>query len=308
METGEFAFIRRLIGRLPNDNRLSVGPGDDCAVLPGGERPLLLTTDILTEGVDFYLAEAGAKAVGRKAMGANLSDIAAMAGVPTAALLGVVLPEDGSNGLADELLEGCLELANEFQVSLAGGDTNSWQGGLVISITILGEVGPTGAVTRSGAKPGDWLFVTGPTGGSLLGRHLQPRPRIREALQLAATVPIHAMIDISDGLAADLGHILERSGCGAVVESERVPTHADAVTMAERSGRTPLDHALNDGEDFELIFAVSAADGERLIREQPVPGVTLHKFGECVTDGYWLQTGRERVPLEPKGWAHRFSD
>jgi thiamine-monophosphate kinase len=280
-----------------------VGPGDDCAVLAPPRRPLLVTTDVLTDGVDFRLAEVGGRAVGRKAMAANVSDVAAMAGVPTAAVVGVVLPTGGdSRRLAEELYQGLREVADACRFPIVGGDTNTWAGGLVVSVTLLGEATGTGAVTRGGAKPGDWVFVTGPCGGSILGRHLSPSPRVKEALALHAAVELHAMIDVSDGLTADLGHILEESRCGAVVFADAVPVHPDAIELSRRTGKRPLEHALGDGEDFELVFTVSAADGEKLLRERPVPG--LAKIGECVESGLWLEEGGVRQPLAPSGWVH----
>ncbi|MGL6096666.1 MAG: thiamine-phosphate kinase, partial [Fimbriiglobus sp.] len=191
MPAGEFEYIRWIRSRTPADVRVLVGPGDDCAVLVPPSRPLLVTTDVLTEGVDFWLAEAGPRAVGRKAMAVNLSDIAAMAGVPNAAVVGVVLPHDGGRPLAEELFAGLREVADAFGVAVVGGDTNAWAGGLVISVTVLGEATHRGPVVRSGAKPGDWVFVTGPTGGSILGRHLAPTPRVREALALHAAADLH---------------------------------------------------------------------------------------------------------------------
>jgi thiamine-monophosphate kinase len=146
------------------------------------------------------------------------------------------------------------------------------------------------------------VFVTGPVGGSILGRHLAPQPRVTEAQLLHRMVDLHAMADVSDGLVADLGHILDESRCGAVVFADAVPVHPDAVELARRTGRPPLDHALGDGEDFELVFTVSPADGERLLREMPVPG--LAKVGECVGAGLWLEEQGGRRPLAAAGWVH----
>ena len=298
----EFDFIRNVRARTPAAPGVLVGPGDDCAVLawPGG--PLLITTDMLTEGVDFLLAECGPQAVGRKAMAVNLSDIAAMAGRPTAAVVGLVLPRTNGEDIAVGVYDGLREVADAFGIPIVGGDTNSWDGGLVVSVTIIGEATGRGAVLRSGAKPGDWLFVTGPLGGSLLGRHLAPTPRIQVALALHASVDLHAMIDISDGLTADLMHILEESGCGAVLQASTIPIHADAIARSKQTGMTPLDHALGDGEDFELAFAVSPTDGARLVRESPVAG--LHHIGEFIDAGLWLVDGGVRKAVMPSGWVH----
>lgn len=301
---GEFSFISWLRNRTPTDSRIVVGPGDDAAVLAASARQQLVTVDMLMDGVDFHLHEVGAKAAGRKAMAVNLSDIAAMAGVPTAAVISVALPKQNGRAIGEQLYLGARELAEEFGVAIAGGDTNSWDGPLVISITLLGEATPRGPVLRSGAKSGDWLLVTGPLGGSIRGKHLRFTPRVREALQLHDAANLHALIDISDGLAADLNHILEESGCGAVLEAGAIPVAADAVERSRVSGQSPLLHALGDGEDFELIAAVSPADGARLIGEQPVSGINLVKIGECIPTGLWIEDGGARRELKPTGWVH----
>jgi thiamine-monophosphate kinase len=299
----EFAYIDWLRRRTPPNSRVLLGPGDDCAVLAPGDRPLLVTTDMLLEGTHFRLAEVGARRVGRKAMAVNLSDIAAMAGKPLAAVVSVGLPRQGPAHLAEELYQGLRDLADAFQTSIIGGDTNSWTGGLAISLTLLGEAEPPGPILRSGAKPGDWLLVTGPLGGSILGKHLDFVPRVAEASALHQLVPIHAMIDISDGLAGDLGHIAEESGCGAIVHAESVPISAAARQLSD--GRSPLEHALTDGEDFELLLAVAPADAERLLRTQPIAGMTLSHVGECRADaGLWLEESRQIRPLVRGAYEH----
>jgi thiamine-monophosphate kinase len=291
----EFDYIDWLRKRTPSGPRVRIGPGDDCAVLDWTNPTCLVTTDVLLEGRHFKLAEVGPRRIGRKAMAVNLSDIAAMAGWPVAAVVGVALPNAGGRKLGEELYLGMREMADAFDTALVGGDTNSWEGPLVISVTLLGEAVGRGPVTRSGAKPGDWLLVTGALGGSMAGKHLDFTPRIHEALQLHSLVELHAMIDISDGLAADVHHICEESRCGAVLRAEAIP-----LAPAAKS----LENALGDGEDFELAFAVSPTDGERLIREQPVTGIQLWHVGEFVADGFWLEEKGSRRKLEPKGWAH----
>ncbi|MCE9568189.1 MAG: thiamine-phosphate kinase [Planctomycetes bacterium] len=297
----EFHYIRWLRSQTTGDPRVLVGPGDDCAVLMPPSRPLLVTTDMLMDGTDFIVSEVGPRRVGRKAMAANLSDIAAMAGVPVGAVVSVALPR-GSREFAEQLYLGLRDVADAFNVPIVGGDTNSWAGSLVISVTAFGEATERGAVLRSGAKVGDWIFVTGPLGGSIRGHHLDFTPRVREALALHAAVELHAMCDISDGLAGDLNHILEESNCGAVLMAEAIPVSADARELSHTSGKSPLQHALGDGEDFELVFTVSATDGERLLRNPPIAG--LVKIGECVESGLWLETGGRREPLQPTGWVH----
>ncbi len=300
---GEFAYIDWLRRQTPASPRVPVGPGDDTAVLrwPSGA-DCLVTTDMLLEGSCFLLAEAGARRVGRKAMAVNLSDVAAMAGRPVAAVVSVGLPRDGGRALGEDLYRGLRDVADAFDTALVGGDTNSWDGPLVVSVTVLGEATGRGPVRRSGARPGDWLLVTGAFGGSILGKHLAFTPRVREALRLHEAADLHAMIDVSDGLAQDVYHVCEESRCGAVLKAEAIPITAEARGMSD--GKSPLEHALGDGEDFELVFAVAPDEGRRLLESQPVPGVTLAHVGECVAEGLWLEEGGRRRALEPKGYAH----
>ncbi len=301
--TGEFGYIDWLRRRTPADPRVLLGPGDDTAALrltPGV--PCLVTTDMLLEGSCFLLKEAGPRLVGRKAMAVNLSDIAAMAGRPVAAVVSAGLPRQGGRALAEELYLGLRELADAFDTAVVGGDTNSWDGPLVLSVTLLGEASGRGPVRRSGARPGDWLLVTGPLGGSIFGKHLTFTPRVREAVQLHTLADLHALIDISDGLAADVNHLCSESRCGAVLRAESIPLTPEAGRAAD--GRSPLEHGLTDGEDFELVLAVSPDDGRRLLAEQPVEGITLSHIGECVEKGLWLEQGGERRALEPKGYEH----
>jgi thiamine-monophosphate kinase len=287
----EFALIDWIRRRAPGSSSVVLGIGDDCAMLrtrPGCE--ILATTDMLMDGRHFRLQRDGPEAVGYKALAVNLSDIAAMAGIPLAALVSVALPHEGAAPIAQGILAGMKPLAERFDVALAGGDTNAWDGPLVVCLTLLGEPTPPGPVRRSGACLGDSILVTGPLGGSLRGRHLRPEPRLREAQALQRAANIHAMIDLSDGLASDLDHILvESGGLGATLEEESIPIHPDAIAMAE-DGRTPLDHALRDGEDFELCLTVAPAVAERVLRE-PLEGVRLYRVGEIIaTSGLWLRS------------------
>jgi thiamine-monophosphate kinase len=305
--SGESAYIEWLRQRTPPATRVLVGPGDDAAVLQRPENSLLVTTDMLLDGTCFRLEEAGAFRVGRKAINVNLSDIAAMAGVPTSAVVSVGLPRTGVSGLADQLYLGMRDAADAFQVPLVGGDTNSWDGPLTISVTMLGEATARGPVLRSGAQIGDWIIVTGPLGGSILGHHLDFTPRVREALRLHELANLHAMIDLSDGLAKDLHHICAESRCGAVLIADSIPISDAARELSIQDGRPPLDHALSDGEDFELVFTVSADDGDRLVREQSVSGIRLYRIGEIVADGLWLEGTGQRERLDPRGYEHRWS-
>jgi thiamine-monophosphate kinase len=300
---GEFAYIDWLRRHTPADPRVLIGPGDDAAALRwNANAACLVTTDMLLEGSCFRLAEAGPRLVGRKAMAVNLSDIAAMAGRPVAAVVSVGLPRAGGRALAEELYHGLREMADAFDTAVAGGDTNSWDGPLVIAVTLLGEATPRGPVRRSGARPGDWLLVTGSLGGSICGKHLTFTPRVREALQLHERAALHALIDISDGLAADLNHICAESRCGAVLRAESVPICDAARSLAD--GRSALEHALTDGEDFELIVALPQAEAQQLLQTQPIAGITLVHIGECVEQGLWLEEKGQRRPLAPGGYVH----
>ena len=150
--------------------------------------------------------------------------------------------------------------------------------------------------------------MTGPLGGSILGHHLDFTPRINEALQLHASAQLHAMMDISDGLTADLQHILDESQCGAILEAAAIPITEAARELSIRTGKPPLEHATGDGEDFELLFTVSAQDGNQLLQRQPIPGISLYKIGECVADsGMWLQTNEGLQRIEGMGWEHTLS-
>jgi len=214
------------------------------------------------------------------------------------------LPRRHGRAVAEHLYEGMREVADRFDVPIVGGDTNSWNGGLVVSVTLVGEATDKGPVRRGGAKPGDWIFVTGLLGGSILGKHLDFTPRMREALVLHRLANIHAMIDISDGLAADLHHICTESACGAILNAEAIPISPAAHRLALTSGRSPLDHALADGEDFELVFAVTPEDGQMLLNENSIPGMTLVHIGEMTQEGYWLDRAGSREPLAPRGYVH----
>ena len=301
--SAEFDFIRWLRTRTPQFPNVLVGPGDDCAVLEPAWSRVLITTDILTEGTDFTRDRATPREIGRKAMAVNLSDIAGMGGRATAAVVGLVIPQTGMSGdEVRELYSGLEEVAGEFGVPIVGGDTNSWNGALVVSVTVLGETGDRGPLLRSGAKVGDAIFVTGPCGGSILGRHLNPQPRLLEIAHLAAVASIASCIDISDGLSADLMHILGASGCGAILDADAIPIHPDAVQLSLRTGKTPLHHALSDGEDFELIFTAPIAEAAKLFGEPHAL-----RIGTVIDAGLWLRDSNGISPLEAKGWVHTFA-
>lgn len=305
MERQLIAWLRE---HLPPHPLLRLGIGDDAAVLRMARLDeCVVTVDMLTDHVDFQLAKVDPRRVGRKALAANLSDLAAMAAKPLAGVIALALPRQGAMELAVALYEGLLPLAQQYDLAIAGGDTNCWDGPLAISITLLGEVTGRGPLCRSGAVPGDHVLVTGSFGGSILGRHLDFEPRVGEALALHARYQLHAGTDASDGLSLDLSHIAEESHCGAVIHADAVPVAADARRLAERlaNGSTPLDHALGDGEDFELILAVPPDVARRMLTQQPV-GVSLSDIGQFVAEpGLWIEDAGGRRPLVPRGWEHK---
>lgn len=300
----EDEWVAALAGRLAPGGVDGVGIGHDCAQLDLGGQPAVVATDVLVDGVHFRLAECGARLAAGKALRVNLSDLAAAASVPVAWFLGLVLPQAAPPGLQEELLEGFAEASRTFGVPCAGGDTNVAAGPLVLAVTVVGLPGPMGMLTRSGARVGDVLSVTGPLGGSLLGRHLRAEPRVREAQVLAALRVPHAMMDVSDGLSRDLPRLCLASGVGARLEAARVPVHADALRAAD-GRRSALEHALDDGEDFELLVA-HAPLAPATERELEAAGVRLHAVGQVVPQalGVRLCDAHGSVPLTPRGFDH----
>ena len=265
----ELELIRQLPRALPTNPSLVTGPGDDCAVLDLGlpDRWLLFKTDAVVEGVHFT-REAPPEKVGHKALARCLSDIAAMAGTPTAAVITLGLPQDFDPGYLTGLYAGLGALARRHEVAVAGGETTTSPATLWISIALIGTVDRNRCLHRGGSQAGDAIFVTGELGGSLAsGRHLEFEPRLAEARWLAGRFPVHSMIDLSDGLASDLRHLLEAGKVGAELLKTAVPISRSARRQArgESSAKTPLLAALTDGEDFELLFTVPAREAVALL-------------------------------------------
>lgn len=306
--TGEFRLIESFRAAACSSPGVLTGIGDDTAIVDRPEGLVLLAADMLLEGVHFDLATATAREIGHKVLAVNLSDIAAMAGTPRYALVSLALPRRFSddNGLrcAEQIFAGIHSLASRFDTAIVGGDTNSWDGPVVVNVAITGEVSTGGAVTRAGAKPGDWILVTGALGGSITGRHLNFIPRVSEALTLRKTSHLHAMIDVSDGLVADLYHLLEESGVGAILDQSSIPISHTAAGLHD--GKSPLEHALGDGEDFELLFTVPAEDGAKLIASNPL-SIPLSHIGEITAGDKCLirDEAGQKQPLPRLGWSHR---
>ena len=213
--------------------------------------------------------------------------------------------------MAIQLYEGLLPLAAEFDICLAGGDTNTYDGPLVLSVTALGTVTGRGPLTRSGGKAGDWLLVTGTLGGSILGHMLDFTPRVKEAVELHERYELHAGIDISDGLALDASRLAAASNCGAVIYTDKVPVARDAIRLAEQELATDphaaaLKHALGDGQDFELLIAAAPEVAKQILREKPTE-CSITVVGELIKEkSLWQKTeNNDRTPLEISGWQHQ---
>ena len=291
----EFDLIRALAAAQAPDPRVPVGIGDDAAVLDV-RGPVVVCTDLVAEGVHFT-AEAPPHLVGRKALAVNLSDCAAMAAVPVAAFVGLLTDRRRGYDYAAGVMAGVRDLARESNVSLAGGDTASHAGPVSVCVTVVATAAHP--IRRTGAKPGDALLVTGALGGSLAGgRHLTFSPRVAEALRLREAADLHAMLDLSDGLLADCGRLCEASGVAATLHADAVPVHPDAAGS--------LAAALTDGEDFELLLAVTEADAAALLAAPPAPGLT--RVG-AVSAGSGVRVvnrdGRE-LTFPESGYEHAF--
>lgn len=318
----EFELIQRLTRSLPINESVVVGPGDDCAVLEfGGERQLLFKADAVVEGVHFT-AQTPPEKIGRKALARCLSDIAAMAGTPSAAMVTLGLPREFQPEFVQQIYAGMNALAQQHGVAIVGGETTLNPDRMLISIALLGSVAKGKAVLRSGAKVGDAIFVTGELGGSLAGKHLDFEPRLAEARWLAEQFAIHAMIDLSDGLAGDLRHVLKAGGVGAELlksalpisraakERSRVRENADAMVHPPThvgGHKPPLLAALTDGEDFELLFTVASKDAVPLLDawKKQFPKLRLSCIGR-ITAGNTV-TLRDKTGVQPmpaRGYVH----
>lgn len=330
-ELGEFALINRIRALLPEPGPgVLVGIGDDVAVLQGtGDRVWLATCDVLVEGSHFLRDAIAPRRLGRKALAVNLSDVASAGGVPRYALVSLGLPGDIAVEFIEELYAGLRDEGTTFGVDVVGGNVSRSRHGMFVDVFLLGQAPRADVVLRSGARPGDRILLTGSVGDAAAGvallldpglsaspgyakeavdRQHSPSPRVREGALIGASHAASAMIDVSDGLAGDLGHICERSGVSSRLFAERLPACADnrALSLAARGDEWHF--ALRGGEDYELLFTAApdrAADLARRITAET--GTTVTDIGEILPAGgaaeLVLPNGA-RIPLGGMGWDH----
>jgi thiamine-monophosphate kinase len=323
---GEFGLIDRIRSRFSQPVAPELGIGDDAALLsPAPGCQVLVSTDLLAEGVHFDLGFGPARLLGCKSLAVNLSDIASMGAIPRWFFLSLAIPAGFPLETIEGLLDGLAEQAVAHTCILAGGDTCSSKSGLVISVTIMGEQRPELILKRSGAQPGDEVWVSGTLGDSALGlklltegkrlggdddyllqRHLDPTPRCDLGLKLAESGLVHAMIDISDGLLADLGHIAEQSGCGAEIQLAQLPLSAQFQVYAAAQPFMPWQLAICGGEDYELCFTTPAANHQTILQLAKTAGIPVTVVGK-VTDSKQVQALLPDGTLfkpEAKGFTH----
>jgi len=333
----EFDFIKRIKNktRMHGDfSQVVQGIGDDAAVIkPTSGRQLVVSADLLIEGIDFLRSATSARLLGRKSLAVSLSDVAAMGAKPRWALLSLGVTEDvWGTEFIDQLYEGVFELADKYGVTLVGGDTSRTPDKIVVDSIVLGECKEGAVISRTGAKPGDQIFVTGTLGASgaglrlsnrgaritpvqeteseqraidaVLMRHLSPEPRVGWGMVLGQEKLASSMIDLSDGLSSDLHHICEDSNTGALIRALDLPIDPAVVELCGRRALDPLQLALHGGEDFELLFTTSPANASRLPKR--VDGVTVTCIGtiEASDQGVRLEEGLRVWPLEAGGYEH----
>src|SRR3989440_8341982 len=291
-QVGEDALLASLLRKLPVPRRVIAGAGDDCAVVepPGRKNLLVLKTDCVVEKIHFAPGT-DPVLVGWKAMMRALSDFAAVSAVPRFALITLIVPAARSTSWVKNLYRGLKRAAAKFDVAIVGGETSATRGPAAISVSVSGFVEKNRAISRSGGKKGDDLFVTGRLGGSLGGKHLRFVPRIEESRWLTKNFHVHAMMDLSDGLGADLPRLAKASKVGFKIDRKSLPLAPGAK----------IDNAISDGEDYELLFSISRRDGARL---QPAwrrkfPKVPLTRIGRLAQP-----LNNSTSQLLPGGYVH----
>jgi thiamine-monophosphate kinase len=327
----ESEIISRIKRRARAHDQVRVGIGDDAAVInTGGATDLIACSDLMVEGVHFRSEWGEPRLIGHKALAVTLSDVAAMGGAARFAMISIALPRRLSPGLIEEIFQGLFDLADACEVAVIGGDTSGSRDSLFIDTSVIGECAAGRAVTRRGARAGDILYITGSLGASMLGlqlleqgvrlkdcgnnlaclraltKHLAPEPRLKEGRAIGEMNIATAMIDISDGLSTDLWHILDESGCGAIIHAGAIPIDESVRSMAASATKIdPLRLALNGGEEYELLFTSRPDDRSRVEGIASSLGVSITEIGEIVA-GTGLHLERDGVlePAPPSGYEH----
>lgn len=298
----EKELVDWIAGRTSNSKSTLIAIGDDACLLGPNDRGTVVTTDTLCDQVHFDATKHSLHRIGRKSVAISISDVLAMGAKPEQALLTFFLPKSLTMEQAQELFLGAESLASAQGVEIVGGDTNRYDGPLIVGSTLLGRVEPSKAWRIDGAQSDDAILVTGKLGGSILGKHLDFEPRSKWVQEVAAEHEIHAATDITDSLSLDLDYLLQKSNKGAEIHADQIPIAEDAITLSSQSGKSALEHALTDGEDFELVLCVSESIADEL----------RCKFGDVVTrigtvvsqSGLTLIDGDSRRTLQPKGYVH----
>lgn len=328
-EIGEFGLIDRLAGRLgPTDRSVVVGIGDDAAVLAYEEgMEVVTTTDMLVEGVHFREDTIGDRALGYKAIAVSISDIAAMGGIPKHVLISLAVPVHMEVERLESLYQGVHDVCREFGTHVVGGDVVKTDGPFVISVTVIGEVERGKALLRSGARPGDLVYVTGTVGGSaagldyvqygkdsglageageeLLRFHQVPRPQVQKGRMLLQSEACTSANDVSDGLASELNEIAKMSKVQVVIEAERIPFHPSVVEYARLRGVDPVEWALFGGEDYQLVGTIRADEAERVVEYFLREGRMISVVGRVESgSGVLVEMGDEVVEVLPRGFNH----
>ncbi|MGD8774873.1 MAG: thiamine-phosphate kinase [Syntrophobacterales bacterium] len=325
-DIGEFGFIERIKrGCLIRKAEVIKGIGDDCCVFKtSGEMATLLTTDMLVEKIHFLLEAISPYQLGRKSLAVNISDIAAMGGIPKEAVISIAIPETVDLAFLDTLYDGIKSMAKEFDVNLLGGDTTSSPDYLVINIALVGEAREQEILYRSGAKAGDVVFLTGPVGSSaagldiilterlssgqeeLLKAHHDPYPHVKAGRIIAGTRLANSLIDVSDGVAADLGHICTESDLGAIIEEDKIPTTELFKTYCDRFKLNAIHLSLQVGEDYVLLGTVPAKLAGKLEEALIAEGCEFYPIGNTVAEAglkLKFQDGSIEA-IGASGWDH----
>lgn len=303
---GELDFIKWIKENTKSKKPVLVGVGDDSAVIDiSKNKSLIISTDTLLDGTHFIQNDCTPKLIGQKAITSSISDIAAMGCRPDYALVSISFPNNTDESYCKEMFSGIISTSHKYGLQIIGGDVVSGDCPLNINITVIGASISEEPIKRSGAKVNDVIMVTGNLGGAILGRHMTFEPRVFEGVSLNKRFMINSMIDISDGLLIDLFHILEESNLGAVIDEQTIPISSDAYKLSRKTKKSPLCHALTDGEDYELLFTVSETTAYDILKTTDF-SVNLTQIGRIrKKKGLYIKdlNGKERF-VEPEGYEH----